>query len=162
MHPCARCAKLQRTCCQSTEIFVTLGDVRRISAHVPLEPFHEWRRPASADYLARDDDDPLWAEATIGAGGQRRVLVKTETGDCTFLGEAGCRLPEDVRPIVCRIYPFSFTEDGIDGEDPEYCPTSVLAPSGENMSKVLEMSRAAAEAWRQQLYAELKEELASR
>ncbi|QDV08339.1 Flagellin N-methylase [Planctomycetes bacterium Poly30] len=162
LHPCARCAKMQRTCCQSTEIFVTLGDVRRIGEHAPGVTFHESRRPLDPEYLGRDDDDPIWAEATVRPGGLRRVLKKTETGDCVFLGEAGCRLPEDVRPIVCRIYPFSFNEDGIDGEDPEYCPTSVLAPVGTNMSTVLGMSRARAESWRKQLYAELREELATR
>ena len=120
------------------------------------------RRPVDAEYLDRDYDDPVWAEATIASGGQRRVLRRTESQDCTFLGEAGCRLPEDVRPLVCRIYPFSFTEDGLDGEDPEYCPTSVLAPGGKNMSRVLGMSRAAAEVLRKQLYVELREELASR
>ena len=32
MHPCARCALAQKTCCQRAEILLTGGDVSRIAA----------------------------------------------------------------------------------------------------------------------------------
>ena len=34
LHPCARCAAVQRTCCQRAEILLTEGDVARVGAFV--------------------------------------------------------------------------------------------------------------------------------
>ncbi len=33
-------------------------------------------------------------------------LAVTAKGDCVFLGHEGCRLPREVRPWYCRIFPF--------------------------------------------------------
>ncbi len=33
-------------------------------------------------------------------------LAVNEKGDCVFLGNEGCRLPREVRPWYCRIFPF--------------------------------------------------------
>lgn len=155
--PCARCARTQRTCCQRAEILLTQGDLRRITAHAGGNGFWEHRAPADAAYLEPDADDPHWLRYTVRADGRRRMLRRRANGDCTFLGSRGCVLPEDVRPLVCRLYPFAYTEAGLDGVDDEYCPTALLAPRGEPMTEVLGMSRSAAEAWRTVLYQELRD-----
>jgi len=64
-------------------------------------------------------------------------------------------LPEETRPLVCRLYPYEYTFRGIHGEHPYFCPTELVDPSGLGMSKVLGMSQAVAERWRRQLYLEL-------
>ncbi|MDX2115803.1 MAG: YkgJ family cysteine cluster protein [Planctomycetota bacterium] len=162
IHPCARCASMQRTCCQTAQILVTPGDIDRIARHTSRTDFWERSPVADAAYLDQDDD-PIWIRATVAPDGTRRVLKRSNQG-CTFLGRAGCVLPTDVRPLVCRLYPFSYTERGIDGELPDYCPTSVLAPpgSGLTMITVLGMTRDEGDRWHAQLYAELRADLEAR
>jgi len=163
LHPCARCASVQRTCCQRAEILVTAGDVARIGAFLTAGgapgatmDFVERRAPLDPEYVRSDPDDPNWVRYTVAADGTRRMLRKQANGDCTFLGQRGCVLPEDVRPLVCRLYPYFYAEDGLDGVDSEYCPTALLAPDGRSMADVLDIPAAKAEGWRQQLYQELR------
>lgn len=167
LHPCARCAAVQRTCCQRAEILVTSGDEARIAAFVASGgalaragefgggEFVERRAPADPEYVRPDPDDPNWIRYTVAADGTRRMLRRAANGDCTFLGPTGCVLPETVRPLVCRLYPYSYSERGLDGVDSEYCPTALLAPDGRSMAAVLDIPAAQAEAWRSQLYEEL-------
>lgn len=155
LHECARCALMQRTCCQRAEVVVTAGDVARISAHTGRHGFTEHRRPADPAYVAFDPDDPRWVDYTVADDGTRHVLRRAPDGDCTFLGSSGCTLPESVRPLVCRLYPWSYTESGIDGVDSEYCPAQYTA-GGALMTDLLGMDRGTAERWRSQLYAELR------
>ena len=154
MHPCARCATMQRTCCQEAEILVTDGDRDRIAGHVGRDDFWERRRPASAEYLEHDEDDPNWVRLTVGADGTRAMLKRTDDG-CTFLGLHGCVLPLETRPLVCRLYPFDFTERGLCGVADHYCPTERLAPPGTTMLTVLGMDAIDGERWRAALYREL-------
>lgn len=156
LHPCARCAQVQKTCCQRAEILLTDGDVVRIAAHSGRTDFDTYRAPSDPDYLVADPADPHWVEWTIRADGTRHVLRKQSNGDCTFLGAQGCVLPEATRPLVCRLYPYNYTERGLIVESSHYCPTALLAPRGESMADVLGMNARDAERWRQQLYAELR------
>lgn len=158
-HPCATCAKLQRTCCQTAEILVTAGDRARIARHTGLADFTSRKAPARPAYAQDDPDDPNWKRWTIAPDGTRTVLQRRPDGDCTFLGSSGCTLPEEVRPLVCRLYPWSYTERGMTGLDDEYCPKEALLPPhgpGATMLTVLRMDPAAGERWRQMLYRELQ------
>lgn len=162
LHPCARCAQVQKTCCQRAEILVTDGDVARITAHTGRRDFAAFRAPSDPDYLVTDPGDPNWVGWTIRADGTRHVLHKQANGDCTFLGEQGCVLPEATRPLVCRLYPYNYTERGLIVESSHYCPTALLAPRGEPMADVLGMNAVDAERWRKQLYDELRADAARR
>ncbi|MCB9879366.1 MAG: YkgJ family cysteine cluster protein [Planctomycetes bacterium] len=161
LHPCARCAAAQKTCCQRAEILVTSGDRARIAAVAGRDDFVERRVPRDQGYFEFDPADPDWLSLTTGADGSRAVLRRRADGDCTFLGERGCVLDEETRPLVCRIYPFTYNHAGITTEDPDYCPTSMLRPPGGSMAALLEMSRARAEAWRAALYRELRADRAA-
>lgn len=156
LHPCARCARTQRTCCQRAEILVTVGDRARIARHTGRADFWHRVRPTDPACYEHDEDDPEWTALTIGADGARAVLKKREGGDCSFLGPAGCALPVEVRPIVCRLYPFTYTAKGLGGEDPDYCPTEMLDPDRRGMLKVLDMDPRDGERWRAMLYDELR------
>jgi len=155
LHPCARCARVQKTCCQQTEILVTEGDTARIAAHTGRLDFWERRAVRDVSYLEDDPDDPDWRRATVAPDGSRAMLRKQPNGDCTFLGAAGCFLPEETRPLVCRLYPFEYTHQGVLGEDAEYCPTALVDPGRLGMVRMLGMRREDAERWRHQLYSEL-------
>ena len=155
-HPCARCATMQRTCCQRAEILVTEGDVERIARHTGQSDFFERRAPADPSYLDADEDDPNWLRYSVRSDGTRRVLHRQENGDCGFLAANGCTLPLETRPLVCRLYPFAYNESGLVGTDSEYCPTAVLAPEGQPMTAVLGITDDQAQSWQRQLYEELR------
>jgi D-alanine-D-alanine ligase len=178
LHPCARCAQVQKTCCQLAEILVTDGDIARIEQHLAQHdlgqelgqhvgqedgpkdgqedgPFTEFREPVDPSYREFDPEDPNWVRLTVRADGTRRMLKRAGNGDCTFLGEHGCVLPTEVRPLICRLYPYAYDEAGLRGENSGYCPTNLLAPKGESMIDVLDIPRRDARRWHAQLYAEL-------
>lgn len=152
---CARCAKHQSTCCQATDIYVTLGDVRRISAASSARDFTEFRPPADPAY-DQTEEDPYWQKHVFRSDGKRRVVRHQPNGDCWFLGSQGCTLEKEVRPLICRLYPFDYTADGLKDQPAGGCPVELLR-SGDNLLQVLGMDRVLAEQYRTQLYAELAE-----
>ncbi len=190
LHPCARCASTQKTCCQHAQILVTSGDVARIAAHTGREDFHHHAPPIHPDVLLHVESDPNWVRYTVAADGTRHVLKKQDginpgagghrgqRGDCTFLGAAGCVLPVEVRPSVCRLYPFMYNEwrmegpgDESRGIDEDYCPTGMffdrdrralpasnlpVGTPGVTMLTVLRMDPRDGERWRAKLYEELR------
>ncbi|MCC8167295.1 MAG: YkgJ family cysteine cluster protein, partial [Planctomycetes bacterium] len=103
--------------------------------------------------------DAAWSETFMEP--VRIVLAHDGNGDCVFLGGDGCRLPPDIRPLVCRLYPFDYNEDCIKGVHAPLCP----APERDAPALLLAelaMNRNAAETWRRQLYVELREDAATR
>jgi Fe-S-cluster containining protein len=150
---CSRCAQIRKTCCYF-EIYVTAGDVRRIAAHSGRSDFYERRVPADAEYLDQDDD-PVWRDHVAGADGRRRVLKHREDDACTFLGPCGCALPLEVRPLVCRLHPFEYTEAGISDELSDSCPRHLLK-HGQTLLIALDMHLEDARRWHRQLYAEIR------
>jgi len=153
---CVRCAQLGATCCQRSQVLVTQGDRQRITAFTGLSDaaFVEDARPQSAAYEP-GDDDPVWRDHGFAADGTRPILRREPGGDCTFLGPAGCRLPLEVRPLVCRLYPFDYDHVALRPELADGCPTQLLRP-GQSLLAALDMAREPAERWRSQLYAELR------
>ena len=153
---CARCARHMPTCCQTSEIYVTPGDVERIAAHTGERDFIEFRLPEDPIYLEQSDD-PTWEHYVFQPDGTRRVLQRRENGDCVFLGERGCVLPLETRPLICRIYPYDYNAEGIKDNLARGCPLELIGP-GQTLLTELDMNRADAERWHQQLYREIREE----
>jgi len=155
MHPCAQCAGLGPTCCERSEVLVTRGDIGRIETHVGRNGF--WERKRVGDQSILDQPDDLrFVQWGFDEQGARRVLKRRENGACTFLSVHGCTLPGHVRPLICRLYPFRYTEGGLDGSD-AHCPTE-LVPPGRTILQVLDVRRVEAETWHRQLYHELQTE----
>jgi len=127
--------------------------VQRICAFTGRTDFYEFRRPVDASYLDQDDD-PEWTRCVFRSDGTRRVLRRTESGDCSFLGAGGCQLPWEVRPLVCRLYPVEYTAEGLKKKLADGCPSEFLPP-GQDLLQALDMTWEKAEAWRRQLYAEI-------
>jgi len=153
---CVRCARTQRTCCQTCEIYVSPGDVRRIAAFTGQTDFFEDRAAVNPTY-ADQNDDPIWRDNVFQADGTRRVMCKTDDGSCRFLGHHGCSLPMDVRPLVCRIYPYDYDNYGIKEDLAPGCPMH-LVRGGQTLLTELHMNADEAVHWHEMLYAEVLEE----
>ncbi len=153
---CVRCARHMKTCCQTSEVHATVGDVRRINLHTGRTGFTEYKVPENPDYLDQNDDS-AWERHVFRADGSRRVLKRQPNGDCTFLGNAGCTLPLETRPIVCRLYPFDYTEQGLAEELAPGCPLELLRP-GKGLIDELDMKKNDAWRWHNQLYEEIRTE----
>ena len=150
---CTRCASQGKTCCQGHEIYITPGDLRRIRTFSGEDRFVEWTFAGDPSYL-QQDDDPVWKIHVFSHDGCRRTLKRTANGDCLFLGKTGCRLPLDVRPLLCRLHPFTYTANRIDSEPDAGCPRYLLA-AGETVFDAIHMSLTLASAWHGQLYEEI-------
>lgn len=151
---CVRCARLGKTCCQRSEVYVTPGDVDRITEQIGHTDFYEYRRPDNPAY-ADQDGDPAWQHYVFQPDGTRRVLRRRPEGDCVMLGPAGCKLSWEVRPLVCRLYPFDYDENGIKPQLLHGCPVHLLRP-GQSLIAVLDMNVEAARQWHRQLYEEIR------
>jgi uncharacterized protein len=157
---CVECARRGETCCQRVEIFVSLGDVTRITAHTGDADFCEWRDEEVPGYY-QPEDDPVWYYGTIRADGQRRVLRQQANGDCIFLTPTGCELPLEVRPLVCRLYPYDYGEQGPTEVITEQCPMDLL-PEGVTLPECLGVPEESFRRWHAMLYEEIRRELPSR
>ncbi|MDH4319207.1 MAG: YkgJ family cysteine cluster protein [Desulfobulbaceae bacterium] len=150
---CGICARLGNTCCQETEIYLTMGDVKRIASQVSRLDFFEYRKPLDPSYLDQDDD-PVWAVQTIHRDGTRRVLKKKNEKDCLFLTEIGCQLSMEVRPLVCRLHPLTYTMDGLAEVLDQRCLSVLPEPAGALIT-AMGMNPERAMVWHRQLYQEI-------
>ncbi len=150
---CPRCAQLGKTCCQRCDVLVTIGDRRRMETHGVTGEFWERRASTSPDYLDQPDD-PSWLRWVFRPDGTRPVLKRRPNGDCSFLSARGCTLAMEVRPLVCRLYPYEYTERGLTGVSTD-CPSEVIRP-GSTILKTLDVRREDAIRWHQMLYSELR------
>lgn len=150
---CVKCSQIGKTCCQRCEILVTAKDKRRIAEYTGRSDFWHDRVPTDPSY-ADQDDDPNWLKWSFNPDGSRPVLKRRADGDCGFLTPTGCSLPMEVRPLVCRLYPYSYTERSVDGIA-EGCPKEVVPPGG-TLLKILDMRLADAQRWHAMLYSELR------
>ena len=153
---CARCARFIKNCCQVPDVYVTLDDVERIVHGTGRRDFFEFRVSSDPSYVEQLDD-PTWREFVIRPDGSRRVLKHTNEGNCTFLGLSGCLVDLEVRPLVCRLYPFDYTGNGIKEQPAPGCPTFLLGPE-QDLFQTLGMTREDACRWHKQLYDEIRKE----
>jgi Fe-S-cluster containining protein len=152
---CRRCALVQKTCCQDSEVYVTLGDIERIRACTGEDAFCDFKPPQNSRYTDQDDD-PVWRDMVMGRGNARRILRKRDNGDCHFLSPTGCRLSLDARPLVCRLYPYSYSEKGIEGVDAYRCPAEFLSSGREILSALGMDDFNEVLRWHATLYAEIR------
>ncbi|OQX21300.1 MAG: hypothetical protein BWK80_33830 [Desulfobacteraceae bacterium IS3] len=151
---CERCAKLGKTCCQEREIYITPGDVQRIAEKTGWNNFYDFCKASDLSYEDQDDD-PMWAAYVFRQDGTRRVLKRKASGDCMFLGATGCVLALETRPLVCRLYPYSYNADGLYEELEEGCPVHLLTPGRTLEQELAGCSRENAYQWHHKLYAEI-------
>ena len=152
---CSLCAGTGKTCCQQNDILLTQGDLTRIARHIGTTAFHEYREPLDPFCLG-DRADPNWLTYTLRLDGTRRVVRFKGRGDCFFLEGNGCALPQDKRPLICRLHPLLYSEAGVSGVSPD-CPAEFLS-GGETVLEAVGMDIAEGTRWHAQLYEELRQE----
>jgi uncharacterized protein len=162
MRLCNRCKDIQETCCQGSIIPLTRGDIERITRASGTSDFFIYTpclQPTPTD-IQDYGYDPNWLQYTILKGSFHRLLKRDENKKCVFLSDHGCTLSEDTRPLICRLYPYSYNEFGMIGlvlNENLSCPLHLLK-EGETPADVLEINSEEGECWRAQLYRELREE----
>lgn len=149
--PCVECAGAGRTCCEHVLVYLTIGDLARISHFTKSEDFFSFE---AITERYECEDDPNWLILTCGVDGRRRVVKQAEGQKCMFLAENGCSLPMRVRPLLCRIYPYDFLKTGIVGIDSD-CPISEMHDR-EHILESLGMAYGRVEQWRRILYDEIE------
>jgi len=159
---CSNCASLQKTCCQGSDIILTDNDIKRIAPleitekiAVKIGGFYERRFPADYDY--GQDEDPNWDSYTLDSDRKMQLMKKNQHGNCVFLGDAGCKLELEMRPVICRIYPFYYNEEKILELDPYKCPSGIVINDDRWLRENLGVDKTMADQWRAQFYKELKE-----
>lgn len=148
---CLDCASKNRSCCVNVHIFITSGDIERISQASDTKDFYS-KEPLTPEYFD-GGGDPEWNGLILDENGCRKVLSQKPNGECIFLSDRGCRLKPDVRPLLCRIYPYDFLGSKISGIC-HSCPVS----ASDDWQAVLNQSQmhyGAALEWVKQLYEEI-------
>lgn len=149
--PCCRCAQAGTSCCTNRQIHLTSGDMACISRFLGWNDFSTIEAPDP--WYLEPEYDPAWLTWTLGPGGLLRVLKRKQGKACGMLTGTGCLLPFHERPMICRLHPFMYTEEGILGIDPT-CPISRKADWPSVLEK-LGMPIEKARDWQRMLYAEL-------
>ena len=149
------CAQAGTSCCKNYQIILTTGDIQRISDFLGHQNFYTLEPPVFEDIVP--DYDPLWMPMVLKSEGLVCVLKRTPEKNCALLMETGCSLPYDRRPLICRLYPYRYTEEGILGID-EACPISGEKEWGFVLDK-LDMPAGKAKQWISLLYAEVRNEM---
>jgi len=153
---CTLCAQQGKTCCVETDIFVTMGDVRRIFDFTKKNDFYEFRGCSKEAYRDQSDD-PQWDCQVFGPDGTRRVVKQEPSGRCLFLSTEGCTLPMDIRPLVCRLHPHLYNAQGFYPDLAPECPVHLLPP-GKHLEQTIQGFRQGeAEYWHHLLYQEIME-----
>lgn len=82
------------------------------------------------------------------------MLKQKNSLDCTFLTEHGCELSMAVRPLVCRLHPYTYDVKGL---AVILDPRCLLARqgSGEDLIQAMGMTSSLARDWHRQLYDEI-------
>jgi len=128
-------------------------DVTRIGASILGMDFFEFRQPANLAYLASEDDPP-WEQYVFRLDGTRRVLKQQPNGDCIFLTDRGCALELEVRPLICRLYPLTYTVIGVQAATDERCPVERFCKD-RTLFEAFGMSLQTVMRWHADLYSEM-------
>ena len=115
--------------------------------------FFEFRPPADPAYFASVDDPP-WMQHVFRLDGTRRVLKQQPDGDCIFLTSCGCSLKLEVRPLICRLYPLTYTVTGVQTETDERCPANRFC-NGRSVLEIFGISMETVLGWHADLYLEM-------
>ena len=153
---CTLCAEQGKTCCVGTDIYVTLGDVRRIAGFMSNRDFFEFRTSSVPSYKDQSDD-PLWDGLVFLPDGSRRVLKRNGEGACIFLGTAGCLLPLNIRPLICRLHPHIYNAEGLYPDISPDCPLHSMPAGSFQETSIEGFQNEDALNWHRLLYEEIKE-----
>jgi Fe-S-cluster containining protein len=140
---CARCAAEGPTCCSTTpgeEEFcfpLSRSEWERIVEwcdHVGGFATERNTRPFVDGMKRLFPGESAAVEALFPLHGEHLRLAVDRRGDCAFLGAEGCRLPREVRPWYCRLFPLWMRGERITLFTPDHC---VAVREGRTLANVL-------------------------
>ncbi|MBG3876918.1 hypothetical protein FVW20_07800 [Desulfovibrio oxamicus] len=140
---CARCAAQGATCCSTTpgeEEFcfpLSRSEWERIVEwcdHVGGFATERNTRPFVDGMKRLFPGEEAAVEALFPLHGEHLRLAVDRRGDCAFLGAEGCRLPREVRPWYCRLFPLWMRGERITLFTPDHC---VAVREGRTLTSVL-------------------------
>ncbi|MEG6506177.1 YkgJ family cysteine cluster protein [Nitratidesulfovibrio sp. 1201_IL3209] len=140
---CARCASEGQTCCSTTpgeEEFcfpLSRSEWERIVEwcdHVGGFATERNTRPFVDGMKRLFPGEEAAVEALFPLHGEHLRLAVDRRGDCAFLGAEGCRLPREVRPWYCRLFPLWMRGERITLFTPDHC---VAVREGRTLASVL-------------------------
>lgn len=149
---CMDCARAGTSCCNHYQIVLTTGDIERMASFLGHQNFFTIEPPILEDM--EPDYDPDWLPLVLGDDTRIRVLKRDANRTCFLLSATGCSLPAENRPLICRLYPYTYNEEGILGIDHD-CPISKEMEWGTVLER-LDMPAEKAKQWLSLLYAEVK------
>ena len=85
----------------------------------------------------------------------RRVLKHLTKGDCVFLTPTGCKLEIGIRPLVCRLFPHTYTGSRHHRAWDSECLAAIHSPSYLVATSIAGVSMPEAQQWHQMLYQEI-------
>ncbi|MBN2158566.1 MAG: YkgJ family cysteine cluster protein [Spirochaetes bacterium] len=136
---CIECAKKGDDCCRSDfSKFLTLKDAERIAEFLgeDMGSFAVYRdvRDKDKELEAYQTMDPGYYYSLMRADGRLLQIKNKSNGACLFHDECGwCRI-YPARPLICRTYPFWYTQAGdvmFDGSSKDCQIVKALAGSGD-------------------------------
>ncbi len=153
--PCATCASLGHSCCKGYQIYLTSGDIVRISGFLKHSDFYTYEPPILSDI--EPDYDTCWLPLIMSEGNRVRVLNRTDDKQCCLAFAMGCLLPLETRPLICRLFPYDFINHHILGIDSS-CPISKEC-NWQSILDGMEMTESKAQHWVDLLYEEIAKDL---
>lgn len=150
--PCALCAHKGTSCCQKYQVVLTNDDTLRIASYTGNWDFLSIEYPVCEDI--EPDYDPLWLPMILMPDRHVKVVKRASDKKCILLSKTGCVLPIDKRPLICRLYPYIYIEQGILGID-SACPISQYK-NWESVLSGMEMPKGKAAEWISMLYSEIR------
>lgn len=114
---CLKCAKMKEDCCRSDYAkFSTLKDAARIARFLDV-PVN--KAVIYGPLSKKDKKTKLYLKKIhsyyydlVSKGGKILQLKRKKDGACFFLSESGhCKIYE-VRPLICRVFPFWYSSRG--------------------------------------------------
>ncbi len=160
---CRECSRADGGCCRSPEpeapgFPLSPAEVDRLAIYAPLADRPPGKGTIEQISLERatmtSPNSPEFLEALeallprhkqdiaalFPADGVYRKLRTMPSGDCVFRGEAGCRLPREVRPWYCNLFPMWVRGEAVMLMNPDDCRLCREARSPASAMRLLDMT----------------------
>ncbi|OHD63356.1 MAG: hypothetical protein A2176_00165 [Spirochaetes bacterium RBG_13_51_14] len=113
---CLACSKLGQDCCREAHAkFITLGDARRVADYLGADinsfaVYGELKDEDREEYIYINRHQNYYYDLTRRDGRLLQLKDKSD-GSCMFQEEDGCCRIYPSRPLICRTYPFWYSDD---------------------------------------------------
>jgi Fe-S-cluster containining protein len=115
---CKRCHESGTGCCfvyaqsSSDQVGIFLDDIYIIQNHLNVEMGHFIVQDTVPDKYRKSLSTHIHPIFDKLYHNNTRYKLKIIDQKCIFLSRSGCKLPVEIRPLYCRIYPFWFSANG--------------------------------------------------